>query len=182
MWWDHSTVFSTNLQLIFNSCWKKWVTLPLSDAFAFVADRNVFIDAYLVCDAENGCKAKSWFSTTICCGNVTASHHNIWWYFYPLKSFCFHRAWKIPGFRTGDLRFYMWCSSACANMGQQSCTTWRLFHLFTHKNAPSHGNVRALYHEREYSSIEKNGVFKENVNILLSFISGAWLLERMEYS
>ena len=35
---------------------------------AFVADRNVFVDAYLVLDFENGCKAESRKSTTICCG------------------------------------------------------------------------------------------------------------------
>ena len=27
---------------------------------------------------------------------------------------------KIPGFRTVDLRFYMWCSSACTNMGKNA--------------------------------------------------------------
>ena len=42
---------------------------------------------------------------------------------------------QIPGFRTGDLRFYMWCSSACANMGQQTCTTWGLFRRILHSKS-----------------------------------------------
>ena len=36
--------------------------------FAFVADRKVFIDAYLVSTAENGYKAESQKPNTICCG------------------------------------------------------------------------------------------------------------------
>ena len=39
-----------------------------SHGFGFVADRNVFIDAYLVSNAENGYKVKFQKSTTICCG------------------------------------------------------------------------------------------------------------------
>ena len=36
--------------------------------FAFVADRKVFIDAYLVFTSKNGYKAEFRKSTTICCG------------------------------------------------------------------------------------------------------------------
>ena len=42
------------------------------DIRLFVANRNVFIDAYLVLRSENGCKAKFRFSTTICCGDASA--------------------------------------------------------------------------------------------------------------
>ena len=41
--------------------------LAIAD-FAFVADRNVCIDAYLVFGAESGCKPESRKTTTICCG------------------------------------------------------------------------------------------------------------------
>ncbi len=51
----------------------------------FVANRNVFIDAYLVLRSENGCKAKFRFSTTICCEDTSVHHHYIWWCFYLLK-------------------------------------------------------------------------------------------------
>ena len=53
--------------------------------FAFVADRNLFIDAYLISGAENGYKAKFRLPTTICCGCDTNRNHNIWWYFCPLE-------------------------------------------------------------------------------------------------
>ena len=39
--------------------------------FAFVADRNAFVDAYLVSGTENVYKAESWKSATICCGFCT---------------------------------------------------------------------------------------------------------------
>ena len=38
------------------------------ETFAFVADRNVFVDAFLVSGAENGYNAEFRKSTTICCG------------------------------------------------------------------------------------------------------------------
>ena len=50
-----------------------------------VANRNVFIDAYLVLRSENGGKAKFRFSTTICCEDTSVHHHYIWWCFYLLK-------------------------------------------------------------------------------------------------
>lgn len=48
--------------------------------FAFVADRKVFIDAYLVSGFENGCKSEFQKSTTICCGfydNETAIYGGV---------------------------------------------------------------------------------------------------------
>ena len=48
---------------------------------AFVANRNVTIDPYLVLYSENGYKGKTRFSTTICCGITSVQNHNIWWYF-----------------------------------------------------------------------------------------------------
>ena len=41
------------------------------ERFGFVADKNVFVDAYLVFSTENGYKGKSRKSTTICCGFCT---------------------------------------------------------------------------------------------------------------
>ena len=54
---------------------------------------------------------------------------------------------KIPGFGTGDEAIYVWFSSACTNMGQQSQIQRLLVALFGHKNSPSHGLLGVLYHE-----------------------------------
>ena len=48
--------------------------------FAFVADSKGFVDAYLVSTSENGYKAESWKSATICCGfydNETTTYGGI---------------------------------------------------------------------------------------------------------
>ena len=63
------------------------MTLPLSDAFAFVADRNVFIDAYLVFTSKKGYKAEFQKSTTICCGFCYDEATTYGGIFIPLNSF-----------------------------------------------------------------------------------------------
>ena len=40
----------------------------------------------------------------------------------------------------------MWFSSACTNMGQKADSAVLFVIQFGHENAPSHGNLRALYH------------------------------------
>ena len=40
----------------------------------------------------------------------------------------------------------MWFSSTCTNMGQKADGAVLFVNQFGHQNAPSHGNLRALYH------------------------------------
>ena len=69
--------------------------------FAFIADRKVFVDAYLVSTAENGCKAEFRKSTTICCGfylDETTTYGGI---FDPCNSFASAGYEKSPVFGPG---------------------------------------------------------------------------------
>jgi len=91
----------------------------LTFIFVFVADRNVFVDAYLVSGSENGYKAKSRKSTTICCGfcfDETTTYGG----FLCLEIVSLPQGIKTPGFPTGDVAIKVWFSSACTNMGGQA--------------------------------------------------------------
>ena len=56
--------------------------------------------------------------------------------FLSLEIILFPQNMKKPGFRTGDLRFYMWFSSESTNMGKQANAAGPLLQLFRHKNSP----------------------------------------------
>ena len=57
-----------------------------------------------------------------------------------------HKTQKSPAFYAGDELFqgnFAWCSYIGSHMGEQTDVTGH-FQFCGHKNAPFHGNVRAL--------------------------------------